>query len=48
MKQTCKIYNCTFKEMAVELSLQRTNVSELVRELGINTPQLYKMEKGTH
>ncbi|WP_241676602.1 transposase [Flavobacterium pectinovorum] len=41
MKQVHKIYDKAFKEKAVQLS-DRTNVSELARELGITTPQLYK------
>jgi transposase len=45
MKQTRKIYVRAFKEKAVELSLQRTNISELARELGITAPQLYKWKK---
>jgi transposase len=45
MKQIRKIYDRAFKEKAVELSLQRTNVSELARELGITAPQLYKWKK---
>lgn len=45
MKQTRKIYDRAFKEKAVELSLRRTNVSELARELGITAPQLYKWKK---
>jgi transposase len=45
MKQRCKIYERSFKEKAVELSLQRINVSELARELGITAPQLYKWKK---
>ena len=45
MKQTRKIYDRAFKEKAVQLSFQRTNVSELARELGITTPQLYKWKK---
>ncbi|WP_108736488.1 transposase [Flavobacterium kingsejongi] len=35
MKQVRKIYDKAFKEKAVELSYDRTNVSELARELGI-------------
>ena len=33
------------KEKAVQLSYERTNVSELARELGITAPQLYKWRK---
>ncbi len=34
-----------FKEKAVQLSYDRTNISELARELGIKAPQLYKWRK---
>jgi transposase-like protein len=33
MKQVRKIYDKTFEEKAVQLSCDRTNVSELAREL---------------
>nr|WP_262497648.1 transposase [Flavobacterium kingsejongi] len=36
--QVRKIYDKAFKEKAVELSYDRTNVSELARELGITAP----------
>ncbi len=42
MKQVRKIYGKAFKEKAVQLSYERTNISELARELGITAPQLYK------
>lgn len=42
MKKIRKIYDSAFKEQAVELSYDRTNVSELSRELGITAPQLRK------
>jgi transposase len=45
MKQVRKIYDKTFKEKAVQLSYERTNISELARELGITAPQLYKWRK---
>ena len=45
MKQVRKIYDKSFKEKAVELSYDRTNISELSRELGITVPQLYKWRK---
>ena len=45
MKQVRKIYDKTFKEKAVQLSYDRTNISELARELGITAPQLYKWRK---
>ena len=45
MKQVRKIYDKAFKEKAVQLSYDRTNVSELARELGVTAPQLYKWRK---
>lgn len=42
MKKERKIYDRAFKIQAVELSHQRTNVSELARELGICPTLLYK------
>lgn len=45
MKQVRKIYDKVFKEKAVQLSYERTNVSELARELGVTAPQLYKWRK---
>ena len=45
MKQVRKIYDKAFKEKAVKLSYERTNVSELARELGGTAPQLYKCRK---
>ena len=45
MKKVRKIYDSAFKEQAVQLSYDRTNVSELARELGITAPQLYKWRK---
>lgn len=45
MKQSRKIYDKAFKEKAVQLSYDRTNISELARELGITAPQLYKWRK---
>jgi transposase len=45
MKQFRKIYDKAFKEIAVQLSYERTNISELGRELGITAPQLYKWDK---
>lgn len=42
MKLVPKIYDKVFKEKAVQLSYERTNVSELARELGVTAPQLYK------
>ena len=45
MKQVRKIYDKALKEKAVQLSYDRTNVSELARELGITAPQLYKWRK---
>ena len=45
MKQVRKIYDKAFKEKAVQLSYDRTNISELARELGITAPQLSKCRK---
>ncbi len=46
-KKTRKIYARVFKEKAVQLSYERRNISELARELGITTPQLFNGEKST-
>ena len=35
MKQVRKIYDKAFKEKATQLSYERTNISELDRELGV-------------
>lgn len=45
MKQVRKIYDKAFKEKVVQLSYDRTNISEFARELGITAPQLYKWRK---
>ena len=45
MKQKRKIYDKAFKEKAVQLRYNRTNISELARELGVTAPQLYKWRK---
>ena len=45
MKQVRKIYDKAFKEKAVQLSYDRTNISELARELGVTAPQFYKWRK---
>ena len=45
MKQVRKIYDKAIKEKAVQLSYDRTNISEFARELGITAPQLYKWRK---
>ena len=45
MKGERKIYDPAFKTKAVELSKERTNVSELARELGIAVTLLYKWRK---
>jgi transposase len=45
MKKNRKIYDRVFKEKAVQLSYERTNISELSRELCISAPQLYKWRK---
>lgn len=45
MKRERKIYDPAFKTKAVQLSKERTNVSELARELGIAVTLLYKWRK---
>ena len=45
MKHVRKIYDKAFKEKAVQLSYERTNISELASELGVTAPQLYKWLK---
>jgi transposase len=45
MKQVRKIYDKAFKEKAVQLSYDRTNISELGRKLGVIATQLYKWRK---
>src|SRR5690554_4681729 len=45
MKQGRKIYDASFKIRAVELSNDRSNLSELARELGIKVFLLYKWRK---
>lgn len=45
MKQVRKFYDKAFKEKTVQLSYDRTNISELARELGVTAPQLYKWRK---
>ena len=45
MKQVRKIYDKAFKEKVVQLSYERTNISELAGELGATAPQLFKWRK---
>lgn len=45
MKQGRKIYDGAFKIRTVELSKDRSNLSELARELGIKVSLLYKWRK---
>jgi transposase len=45
MKKVRKIYDKAFKDKVVQLSYDRTNVSELAIELGVTAPQLYKRRK---
>ena len=45
MKQGRKIYDAAFKIRALELSNDRSNLSELARELGIKVSLLYKWRK---
>ena len=42
MKRIRKAYDAAFKQQAVELAKERTNKSELARELGIRATLLYK------
>lgn len=44
MKQVCEIYDKVFKEKAIQVSYERTNISEFVRELGVTTPQLLNLK----
>ena len=45
MKTICKIYDTAFKTKAAELSNERSNITELARELGIRATMLYKWRK---
>ena len=45
MKTIRKIYDTAFKIKAVELSNERSNITELARELGIRVTMLYKWRK---
>ena len=45
MKKVRKIYDASFKTKAVELSNERSNITELARELGIGVAILYKWRK---
>ena len=45
MKRDRKTYDPAFKTKAVQLSNERTNISELARELGIKVTLLYKWRK---
>ena len=40
-----KTYDTAFKTKAVELSNERSNITELARELGIRVSMLYKWRK---
>ena len=42
MTRERKIYDSAFKIKAVELSNERSNITELARELGIRVSMLYK------
>lgn len=42
MKENRKTYDRNFKEKAVQLSYERGNISQLVKELGTTVPLLYK------
>ncbi|MBO6186634.1 MAG: transposase [Chryseobacterium sp.] len=45
MKRERKIYDPAFNGKDGQLSNERTNVSELARELGVNVTLLYKWRK---
>ena len=45
MTRERKIYDPAFKLKAVELSNERSNITELARELGIRVSMLYKWRK---
>ncbi|MGV0949049.1 transposase, partial [Empedobacter falsenii] len=45
MKGQKNHYDASFKLRAVELSYERSNISELARELGIKSSLLYKWRK---
>ncbi|WP_054509461.1 transposase [Chryseobacterium sp. ERMR1:04] len=45
MKQERKNYDPTFQTKAVELSNERSNISELAREFSIKITLLYKWRK---
>ena len=45
MKTTKKIYASVLKFKAIELSNERSNVTELVTEVGIRVTMLYKWRK---
>ncbi len=42
MKRERRIYDAAFKTKVVQLSKERANISELVRELDIKVTLLYK------
>jgi len=41
-----RIYSTEFKQNAIELSYQRSNIKELASELGIDVQRIYKWRKG--
>ncbi len=43
MTRERKIYDASFKTKAFELSNERSNISELARELGIQASMLYNL-----
>lgn len=45
MTREIKIYDSAFKIKAVELSNERSNITELARELGIRLSMVYKWRK---
>jgi transposase len=48
MKQARKIYDAAFKIKAVELSNERSNITELARELGICISKSQKQNNEAH
>lgn len=45
MKERSKTFDRVFKEQAVQLSCERSNISKVARELGITTVLLYQWRK---
>ena len=41
-----RFYSAEFKQNAIDLSYQRSNIKELATELGVNVQRIYKWRKG--